>query len=401
MAPAELARAGCIVWVPRGGGQMEIVGDEPALMYDSEDDAVAKIVRTLEDPGRTGAAAYSRSPQASGSRPRTSWGRCARSSTSSGELTEPGSRISSSIGPEPRQAAVAQVDQLVAILHRRQPVRDRDHRPRAACDGARWLRSLRARSGCRAPRSLRRTPAPADRGTGPARWPRAAAARLTAARRSRQSPSRASAASLRRLRPAAPASPRAPAALHRSRRRECRTQCCGAANHRGDRHPARRNRSGAATRARGLRALAVDQHAAAGRRSRPSSTSTSVLLPAPVGPTMPIDCPRVDREGDVFEGQRPARPRSETRRPRTPASTAASAATCSKGRGRRHAQPPHVLVHAADPRVRLAHVADVQHDAVGRRHDAEPGVGEEREHRHGVAAGDVLRASPGTPRSAC
>ena len=26
MAPAELARAGCIVWVPRGGGQMEIVG---------------------------------------------------------------------------------------------------------------------------------------------------------------------------------------------------------------------------------------------------------------------------------------------------------------------------------------------------------------------------------------
>ena len=31
MAPAELARAGCIVWVPRGGGQMEIVGHEPAL----------------------------------------------------------------------------------------------------------------------------------------------------------------------------------------------------------------------------------------------------------------------------------------------------------------------------------------------------------------------------------
>ena len=50
MAPAELARAGCIVWVPAGGGQMEIVGREPALMYDSEDDAVRKIVRTLEDP---------------------------------------------------------------------------------------------------------------------------------------------------------------------------------------------------------------------------------------------------------------------------------------------------------------------------------------------------------------
>jgi glycosyltransferase involved in cell wall biosynthesis len=50
MAPAELARAGCIVWVPRGGGQMEIVNHEPALLYDSEDDAVGKIVRTLGDP---------------------------------------------------------------------------------------------------------------------------------------------------------------------------------------------------------------------------------------------------------------------------------------------------------------------------------------------------------------
>ena len=49
MAPAELARAGCIVWVPRGGGQMEIVSHEPELMYDSDDDAVSKIVRTLTD----------------------------------------------------------------------------------------------------------------------------------------------------------------------------------------------------------------------------------------------------------------------------------------------------------------------------------------------------------------
>ena len=50
MAPAELARAGCIVWVPQGGGQMEIVNREPALMYDTEDEAVKKIVRTLTDP---------------------------------------------------------------------------------------------------------------------------------------------------------------------------------------------------------------------------------------------------------------------------------------------------------------------------------------------------------------
>jgi glycosyltransferase involved in cell wall biosynthesis len=47
MAPAEMARAGAIVGVPRGGGQMEIVGREPALMYESDDDAVQKISATL------------------------------------------------------------------------------------------------------------------------------------------------------------------------------------------------------------------------------------------------------------------------------------------------------------------------------------------------------------------
>ena len=50
MAPAELARAGVIVWVPRGGGQMEIVGNEPALIYDAEEDAAAKITTVLGDP---------------------------------------------------------------------------------------------------------------------------------------------------------------------------------------------------------------------------------------------------------------------------------------------------------------------------------------------------------------
>ena len=51
MAPAELARAGAIVWVPRGGGQMEIVGNEQALMYDSDEDAITKIGRTLQNAG--------------------------------------------------------------------------------------------------------------------------------------------------------------------------------------------------------------------------------------------------------------------------------------------------------------------------------------------------------------
>ncbi len=50
MAVAEMARAGCIVWVARGGGQMEIVGREPVLMYGTEDEAVEKIARTLGDP---------------------------------------------------------------------------------------------------------------------------------------------------------------------------------------------------------------------------------------------------------------------------------------------------------------------------------------------------------------
>jgi len=49
MAPAELARAGCVVWVPRGGGQMEVVAHEPALMYDTEDEAAETILRVMGD----------------------------------------------------------------------------------------------------------------------------------------------------------------------------------------------------------------------------------------------------------------------------------------------------------------------------------------------------------------
>ena len=47
MAPAELVRAGAIVWVPNGGGQVEIVGETPALRFDTEDEAVDNISRTL------------------------------------------------------------------------------------------------------------------------------------------------------------------------------------------------------------------------------------------------------------------------------------------------------------------------------------------------------------------
>ena len=49
MAVAELAAAGAVVWVPRGGGQVEIVGEE-ALIYEDERDAARKIVGVLADP---------------------------------------------------------------------------------------------------------------------------------------------------------------------------------------------------------------------------------------------------------------------------------------------------------------------------------------------------------------
>jgi glycosyltransferase involved in cell wall biosynthesis len=52
IAPAEMVRGGCIVFVPTSGGQVEIVGSEPALVYDSTEDGVEKIVRTLSDPSQ-------------------------------------------------------------------------------------------------------------------------------------------------------------------------------------------------------------------------------------------------------------------------------------------------------------------------------------------------------------
>lgn len=50
MAPAEMACAGMLVWVPNGGGQVEIVGNAPELRYGSEDEAIARILAVLTDP---------------------------------------------------------------------------------------------------------------------------------------------------------------------------------------------------------------------------------------------------------------------------------------------------------------------------------------------------------------
>jgi glycosyltransferase involved in cell wall biosynthesis len=48
IAVAEMVKAGCIVFVPNGGGQVEIV-DHPSLVFDDEDEAVDKICSVLED----------------------------------------------------------------------------------------------------------------------------------------------------------------------------------------------------------------------------------------------------------------------------------------------------------------------------------------------------------------
>jgi len=48
---AEMIKAGCIVWAPRGGGQVEII-DHPDLTYASIEDGASKILRVLGDPAR-------------------------------------------------------------------------------------------------------------------------------------------------------------------------------------------------------------------------------------------------------------------------------------------------------------------------------------------------------------
>ena len=48
IAVAELVRAGCVVFVPGGGGQVEIVGSEPALLYPTDEMAIERICHVLE-----------------------------------------------------------------------------------------------------------------------------------------------------------------------------------------------------------------------------------------------------------------------------------------------------------------------------------------------------------------
>ncbi len=49
IAPAEMARAGCIPFVHSSGGQVEIVDRDPRLCYTTAEDAAAKILAVLRD----------------------------------------------------------------------------------------------------------------------------------------------------------------------------------------------------------------------------------------------------------------------------------------------------------------------------------------------------------------
>ncbi len=51
---AEMVAAGCVAWVPRGGGQVEIVAHD-GLIFENDGEAASKIAATLADPGRQSA----------------------------------------------------------------------------------------------------------------------------------------------------------------------------------------------------------------------------------------------------------------------------------------------------------------------------------------------------------
>jgi glycosyltransferase involved in cell wall biosynthesis len=50
IGPAELVHAGCVVFLPNGGGQVEIAGHDARVLYRDAGDAVAKIVHVLTEP---------------------------------------------------------------------------------------------------------------------------------------------------------------------------------------------------------------------------------------------------------------------------------------------------------------------------------------------------------------
>ncbi len=64
MAVAEMVSAGCVVFVPAGGGQQEIVGGDQRLLYRTPQEAADKISVVLGDTGRQQALRDALAPQA-------------------------------------------------------------------------------------------------------------------------------------------------------------------------------------------------------------------------------------------------------------------------------------------------------------------------------------------------
>ena len=50
IAVAEMVHGGCIVFVPRNAGPMEIVGEDDRLLYGTTEEAVRKIIRVMRSP---------------------------------------------------------------------------------------------------------------------------------------------------------------------------------------------------------------------------------------------------------------------------------------------------------------------------------------------------------------
>ena len=49
IAVAELMRVGCLVFIPRGGGQVEIVEGDERLLYATAEEAAEKIIQVMSD----------------------------------------------------------------------------------------------------------------------------------------------------------------------------------------------------------------------------------------------------------------------------------------------------------------------------------------------------------------
>jgi glycosyltransferase involved in cell wall biosynthesis len=50
IGPAEMVRAGCIVFLPAGGGQVEIVKGDARVLYRTRQEAVARILHVMKNP---------------------------------------------------------------------------------------------------------------------------------------------------------------------------------------------------------------------------------------------------------------------------------------------------------------------------------------------------------------